>query len=110
MHAPIISTLGADLDTQAMAAKTEQRRRELCLELAEIRQERAGKPRRRIYRESCLTPYRRDLLILRAGGASYPEMALWLRRNKEITVSHTTVMRYMAGLSQRHKEIAENQR
>jgi hypothetical protein len=112
MHAPIIAPLlprhDVDLDAQAIAAKMEQRRRELCRELEEIRKERAIKQRRKIYRESRLTPFRRDLLLLRADGASYANIALWLKRNKKITVAPTTVMRYLAGLSQFRKESAED--
>jgi len=112
MHAPINAPLlprhDVDLDAQAIAAKTEQRRRELHRELEEIRKERAIKQRRKIYRESRLTPFRRDLLLLRAGGASYANIALWLKRHKKVTVAPTTVMRYLAGLSQFRKESAED--
>lgn len=87
------------------AARAEQRRQELRRDLEEMRDERATKQRRKMYRESRLNRFSKDLILLRECGASYPEMTLWLKRNKNITVAHTTVMRYLAGLSEFRKRI-----
>ena len=47
------------------------------------------------YHKSRLTRYQAELVHLRNGGASYNEIALWLRLEKRIKVAHTTVMRYL---------------
>lgn len=89
------------------AVRAEQRRQELRRDLEEMRDERATKQRRKMYRESRLNRFSKDLILLRECGASYPEIALWLKRNKNITVAHTTVMRYLVGLSEFRKKITE---
>ncbi len=66
-------------------------------ELARIRHHKALS-RRKSYRVSRLTRFRAELVELRRAGASYPELATWLRRQKRVKVSHTTVMRYLKKL------------
>lgn len=51
--------------------------------------------KRRQYRRSRLTRYRAELVALRDSGASYPQLAQWLRSEKRIHVAHTTVMRFL---------------
>jgi len=72
-------------------------------ELARIRRHKALS-RRKSYRVSRLSRFRAELVELRRAGASYPELAAWLRRQKRTKVSHTTVMRYLKKLP----EMAEN--
>ena len=53
---------------------------------------------RKAYVQSRLKKHRAELVDLRRLGASYPELALWLRHEKHIKVAHTTVMRYLTQL------------
>ena len=50
--------------------------------------------------------YRAELVQLRRAGASYPDLATWLRTRHRLRVSHTTVMRYLRGLP----EMADDRR
>lgn len=70
--------------------------------LSEIREQRAIK-RRHSFRRSRLARFRSELVALRKQGASYHELALWLR-GKRIKVSHTTVLRYLAKLPELKSE------
>lgn len=54
--------------------------------------------RRKLYQQSRLTKLRAELVLLRNEGASFREIALWLRQAKRIKVTHTTVMRYLEKL------------
>jgi hypothetical protein len=71
--------------------------------LFEIRRRKAI-TQQKAYLQSRLKKYRAELVSLRKLGASYPELALWLRHEKHIKVTHTTVMRYLAKLP----ELKEN--
>jgi hypothetical protein len=121
-HAPIIVPLHHLTETPAAPCErqndshrdigvTAQRKQELLKELEEIRNERrnerAAKQRRKLYRPSRLDHFSGDLLRLRNCGASYAEMARWLKRNRKVTVVPTTIMRYLAGLSEFCKRITE---
>lgn len=66
-------------------------------ELLTIRQHKAVR-RRKSYHRSRLTKLCAELVLLRKEGASYRELALWLRKIKRIKVTHTTVMRYIQKL------------
>lgn len=66
-------------------------------ELLNIRQ-RKGIAHRKTYPRSRLQKWRAELVALRKAGASYPELALWLRQQKRIKVTHTTVLRYLSQL------------
>ena len=66
-------------------------------ELAALRARRTA-AQRKTYRVSRLARYRAELVALRRAGASYPELAEWLRRKRRCKVHHTTVMRYLQGL------------
>lgn len=50
------------------------------------------------YRRSRLEKFRAELVVLRRGGASYPELVIWLRQAKRLKIAHTTVMRYLKRL------------
>lgn len=54
--------------------------------------------RRKSYSYSCLTKLRSELVSLRKSGASYRDLALWLRKKKRIKITHTTIMRYLEKL------------
>lgn len=51
--------------------------------------------RRRRWRPSQLARYRAELVGLRRAGGSYPDLAAWLRSEKRVVVSHTTVLRFL---------------
>ena len=79
--------------------------------LSEIREQRATR-RRRSFRRSRLARYRSELVELRTHGASYHELAAWLR-GKRVKVSHTTIIRYLAKLPELqgvpHAELSQRQ-
>ena len=54
--------------------------------------------RRRRYRASKLTRYRAELVTLCLAGASYRELALWLRRDHRLRADPTTIRRYLIQL------------
>ncbi len=67
------------------------------VEIEKIRdRKRLGKRKR--YHKSRLQPYRAELVQMRKAGASYPELALWLRIEKRIKIAHTTTMRFLKKL------------
>lgn len=60
--------------------------------------ERRRLARRRRYRRSKLDRYRAELVSLRRMGASYPELALYIRHTHRKRVDQTTVRRYLLKL------------
>lgn len=60
--------------------------------------------RRKSYQHSRLAKLRSELVLLRKEGASFRELASWLRKTKRIKTTHTTVMRYLEKLP----ELKEN--
>ena len=54
--------------------------------------------RRRRYRASKLTRYRAEIVTLHLAGASYRELALWLRRDHRLRADPTTIRRYLIQL------------
>lgn len=54
--------------------------------------------KRKLYTQSRLTKLRAELVALRQAGASYREISRWLRQQKRIKITHTTVMRYLEKL------------
>ena len=54
--------------------------------------------RKRRYRSSKLVRYRAELVTLRQAGASYRELAFWLRRDHRLRVAPTTIRRYLIQL------------
>ena len=75
-------------------------------ELDAIRQRRAA-TRRKPYRRSRLARHRADLVRLRRKGASYPELAAWLRKYRRVKVSHTTVMRFLQQLPELQEDAGD---
>jgi hypothetical protein len=72
-------------------------------EIKKVRQHKAIR-RRKSYQQSRLAKLRTELVLLRKEGASFREITLWLRREKRIKTTHTTVMRYLEKLP----EVKEN--
>ena len=66
-------------------------------ELAAIRTRRRDL-RRVAYRHSKLTRYRAKLVELRQAGASYRELARWLRTEKRRRIDPTTIRRFLVQL------------
>ena len=66
--------------------------------LERVRSERTARRRRTTWGKSRLAPYRVELVKLRAAGGSLSEIVFWLRSQKRIKVSDTTVMRYLSKL------------
>lgn len=54
--------------------------------------------RRRRYTRSQLDPFRAELVALRRLGASYADLAMWLKMKKRRKVATSTVQRYMTKL------------
>jgi len=65
--------------------------------LADIRAYRSAAIKVR-YRSSKLMRYRNELVALRRAGASYRELAFWLRRNHRLRADPTTIRRYLSQL------------
>ena len=67
---------------------------------AELQQMRDRKHdlRRLAYRHSKLRVYRTELVALRRAGASYRELAEWLRRTQRRRVAPSTIQRYLTQL------------
>lgn len=65
--------------------------------LTRLRARRALAQRPR-YQPSKLRRYRVALVALRQAGASYRELAYWLRREHHLRVDHTTIRRYLLQL------------
>ena len=76
------------------------------VEIATLRQRQADLRRKR-YRLSKLTPYRAELVALRQAGASYRELAAWLRLRKRRQVNPTTIRRYLLQLPELNTEAAD---
>jgi hypothetical protein len=66
-------------------------------EIKKVRQHKAIR-RRKSYQQSRLAKLRTELVLLRKEGASYREITLWLRSEKRVKTTHTTVMRYLEKL------------
>lgn len=66
-------------------------------ELEKIRHQQ-GVRRRRRYATSSLIPFRAELVALRRAGASYAELAMWLRQTKRKKVAVSTVQRFLVKL------------
>jgi hypothetical protein len=62
--------------------------------LAEIRAFRSAAKRRRTWGKSRLVKHRAELVKLRKAGASFADLAIWLRRKKRIVVNRSTVLRF----------------
>jgi len=67
----------------------------LAHQLAAVRQLRDGAKHRR-FRRSRLDRYRAELVELAARGASWRDLAVWLRRYRRVVVHPTTIGRRLA--------------
>lgn len=65
--------------------------------LADIRAYRSAAIKVR-YRSSKLRRYRNELVALHRAGASYRELAFWLRRHHRLRADPTTIRRYLIQL------------
>lgn len=54
--------------------------------------------RRQRYARSKLQRYRAELVQLRQAGASYGDLIMWLKKEKRMKTTHTTVMRFLKKL------------
>ena len=63
--------------------------------LAAIRDARTVRRHRRTWGKSRLSPHRAELAKLRAEGASFGDLAFWLRKEKRIKVDRSTVRRFL---------------
>ena len=63
-------------------------------ELAAVKAERGGMQKTRLLNYSKLNKYRGEVLKLRKKGASYADIAYWLKTRKACPTSKTTVMRF----------------
>ena len=63
--------------------------------LDSIRKARAVRRHRRTWGKSRLSPHRAELTKLRAEGASFSDLAFWLRKEKRIKVDRSTVRRFL---------------
>lgn len=66
--------------------------------LAAVREHRAAAKRRRTWGKSRLVPHRAELVKLRAAGASFAELAEWLRREKRVKMDASSVRRFLQKL------------
>lgn len=64
-------------------------------ELAKIREVRKALRRRRTWGKSKLTKYRAELIKLKASGASYVDLAYWLRKNKRVKIDSSNIQRFL---------------
>ena len=62
--------------------------------------------KKKTYRKSRLSKFQVELVTMKKAGASFSELALWLRRKKRIKVSHTTILRFLAKLTEANQNNA----
>lgn len=60
--------------------------------------------RQQTFYQSRLKKYRAEIVALRQSGASYREIALWLRHSKRLKITHTSVMRYLHKLPEAQED------
>jgi hypothetical protein len=65
------------------------------VELEEIRAMRAAEKKRKTWDGSKLQPYLGELLMLKADGASYADICVWLKKNHRINPVKSTVQRFL---------------
>lgn len=54
--------------------------------------------RRKRYARSKLSRYQAELVKLRKAGASYGDLVVWLKKEKRMKTTHTTIMRFLKKL------------
>ena len=67
------------------------------VEIEELKARRALR-KRKIYTPSKLKKYRAEIVELKKNGASFRLIAEWLALKKHLSVSHTTVIRFLKNL------------
>lgn len=70
---------------------------EVASALADLKDRRALARKQR-YRPSKLARFRAELVALRRAGASYRDLAFWLRTEKRLRIDATTIRRYLIQL------------
>ena len=75
--------------------------------VAALRDRRANARKRR-FRPSKLARFRAELVALRQAGASYRELAAWLRRERRVRTDPTTIRRYLIQLPELATEEASD--
>ena len=78
--------------------ETQQQKFDADAALAAVRAVRAVARRRTTWGKSRLAKHRSELVKMHAAGASYADLALWLRTEKRVKVDRSTVMRYLKKL------------
>jgi IS30 family transposase len=63
--------------------------------------------RQRRLMQSALTKYRGEIVALLKEGASFRLIAKWLKRNKHLTISHTTIMRFAKKLPELKTDVID---
>jgi hypothetical protein len=66
-----------------------------AMELAKIHEIRKALRRRCTWGKSRLTKYRAELIKLKEGGASYVDLAYWLRINKRVKIDSSNIQRFL---------------
>jgi hypothetical protein len=66
-----------------------------AMELAKIREVRTALRRRCTWGKSKLTKYRAELIKLKESGASYVDLAYWLRINRRVKIDSSTIQRFL---------------
>lgn len=67
-------------------------------EVTKIKRARGERRRKGRNYKSKLKPFRLELVSLYHEGASYEDLAYWLKTQKKVSAHSTTVMRYLYGL------------
>jgi hypothetical protein len=65
--------------------------------------------RQRRAMQSTLTKHRGEIVALLNAGASYRQVEQWLKRNKHISIRHTTIMRFVRKLPEFSKQKKKNE-
>ena len=66
-----------------------------AMELAKIREVRKSLRRRCTWGKSKLSKYRAELIKLKENGASYVDLAYWLRINKRVKIDSSNIQRFL---------------
>lgn len=84
--------------------RTPQPQFDASAELAAVQAARQVARRRITWGRSRLLPHRAELVQLRQAGASFADLAMWLRKQKRIKVDRSTVRRYLVQLPELAQE------
>lgn len=87
--------------------KTPQTAFDPAAALAAVHEHRAAAKRRRTWGRSRLIPHRAELVKLRQAGASFADLATWLRRERKVKMDASSVRRYLQKLPELASPAAE---